>query len=149
MVGTHAIVATDPTNTSRSASATVSVTDLAGVYTYHNDAARDGSNAQEFALQPGNVSTTTFGKRASCVTDGAVFAQPLWVANVTIGAARHNVVYAATEHDGLFAFDADSSPCVTLWSVNLVDAAHGATAGETSVPGALLGSGAGDIRPEN
>jgi hypothetical protein len=62
------------------------------------------------------------------------------------------VVFVATEHDSLYAFDADSSPCVQLWSASLIDAAHGATAGETSVPsgvsGNLVGQGEGDLTPE-
>ena len=146
--GPHTVMATSAANTALSASAVAAVTALPGVYTYHNDSARDGSNTQEYALQPGNVNTTTFGKRAACVTDGAVVAQPLWVANVMVAGAKHNVVYAATEHDSLFAFDADASPCIKLWSVSLVDTTHGGIAGETSVPGALLGSGLGDITPE-
>ena len=87
------------------------VTDLAGVYTYHNDLARDGANAQEYALTPANVNTATFGKLFSCAVDGAVYAQPLWVANLSIGGGRHNVIFVATAHDSLYAFDADASPC--------------------------------------
>jgi len=150
--GTHTITATSTANASFTASAVAAVTDLAGVYTYHNDLARDGVNAQEYALTTSNVNTTSFGKLFSCTVDGAVYAQPLWVSGLTINGARHNVVFVATEHDGLFAFDADQSPCVTLWSANLIDGSHGANAGETTVPagtsGYLVGSGSGDITPE-
>lgn len=152
MVGSHSIVASVVANSSITASAQVFVTDLPGVYTYHNDLARDGANMQEYALSPSNVNTANFGKRFSCIVDGAVYAQPLWVAGLTINGAVHNVVFVATAHDGLYAFDADASPCVTLWSVSLIDGAHGANAGETTVPsgptGHLVGSGAGDITPE-
>ena len=145
--GVHSIKATSVANSTQSAAATVAVTDLAGVYTYHNDLSRDGANTQEYALTTANV-TSSFGKLASCGVDGAIYTQPLWVANLSVNGTTHNVVFVATQHDGLFAFDADSVPCATLWTASLIDAAHGATAGETSVPGNLLGNGYGDIQPE-
>jgi hypothetical protein len=71
---------------------------------------------------------------------------------VTIAGATHNVVVAATAHDSVYAYDADANPCVTYWHANLLDAAHGGTAGETTAPsgitGFLVGAGAGDITPE-
>jgi hypothetical protein len=151
-VGTHAIVATSVANSSESGSAVVAVTDLTGVYTYHNDLARDGANTHEFALTPLNVNTSSFGKLFSCATDGAIYGQPLWVSGVQINGAQHNIVIVATGHNSLFAFDADASPCVTLWTSNLIDTSHGATSGETPVPsgptGNLVGVGHGDITPE-
>jgi hypothetical protein len=150
--GVHAVTATDAVNSAQSANSTVAVTDLTGVYTSHNDVSRDGANIHEFALTPVNVNTTSFGKLFSCAADGAIYAQPLWVANLTVNGAHHNVVFAATAHDGLFAFDADASPCVLLWSVSLIDTTHGASPGETTVPSAptghLVGNGSGDITPE-
>ena len=146
--GTHSIVATSVADSTKSASAVAAVTDLAGVYTYHNNLARTGANTQEYALQASTVNTASFGKLAACAVDGAIYGQPLWVANLTLNGAKHNVVFAATAHDGLFAFDADASPCATLWSVSLIDAAHGGSSGETSVPGNLVGTGLGDIQPE-
>jgi hypothetical protein len=146
--GSHAIVATSVANSSVSASATAAVTNLAGVYTYHNDLARDGANTQEYALTPGNVNAASFGKLASCPVDGAIYGQPLWVANVLIGGAKHNVVFVTTQHDSLFAFDGDSTSCALLWSINLIDAAHGGLSGEKPVPSTLVGVGAGDIQPE-
>ena len=145
--GAHTLVATSVANSTQSASAVVAVTDLAGVYSYHNDPARDGANTQEYALTKNNVNTTHFGKLAACKVDGAIYGQPLWVANVVIGGTKHNVVYVATQHEGLFAFDADATPCMPLWSVSLVDGAHGGVAGETAVPSALVGGGFG-IQPE-
>jgi hypothetical protein len=148
--GMHSIAATNVANSAQSATASVAVTDLAGVYTYHNDLSRDGVNSQEYALTTANVATS-FGKLASCAVDGAIYAQPLWVANVTIGGSKRNVVFVATEHDSLFAFDADSTSCTPLWMVSLIDAAHGGTSGETSVPSIasnhLVASGL-DIAPE-
>jgi hypothetical protein len=152
VAGSYAITASSVTSAASSASMTVFVTDLAGVTTYHNDLARDGVNNQEYALSAATVTTSTFGKLFSCAVDGAIYTQPLWVPNLTVNGATHNVVLVATQHDSLFAFDADSSPCVMLWSANLIDANHGAGAGETSVPsgpaGYLVGSGGGDIMPE-
>lgn len=146
--GVHTIVATSLANPTQSAAAVAAVTDLAGVYTYHNDAARDGANTQEYALTPANVNTSFFGKRASCAVDGAIYGQPLWVANVTSGGAKHNAVFVTTQHDTLFAFDGESNACVTLWSINLIDTAHGGTSGEVPVPSTSVGNGTGDIQPE-
>jgi hypothetical protein len=146
--GTHTIVATSAANAAQSASAIVAVTDLAGVFTHHNDLARDGANTQEYALTTSNVNTTGFGKLASCPVDGAIYGQPLWAANVMVSGAKHNVVFVTTQHDSLFAFEADSNSCMQLWSISLIDAAHGGTSGETSVPNTLVGAGYGDIQPE-
>ncbi len=151
--GVYTVTATSVSDPTATASLTVGVTDLKGVYTYHNDAARDGANTQEYALNLTNVNSTSFGKVFSCTVDGAIYAQPLWVANQTIGGARHNVIIVATEHDSLFAFDADTAPCVTLWQVSLIDSSHGGNAaGETSVPagttGYLVGQGQGNLAPE-
>jgi hypothetical protein len=150
--GVYTVTATSVTDGSQSASTTVAVTDLAGVYTYHNDLARDGANTQEYALTPKNLSAASFGKLFSCTVDGAIYAQPLWVANLNIGGSRHNVVLVATQHDSLYAFDADASPCAQLWKVSLIDTSHGAYAGEVSVAATttkwLVGLGAGDTSPE-
>jgi chitodextrinase len=150
--GAHTITATSKADITKNATASIAVTDLIGVTTYHNDLSRDGVNTREFALTTANVKTATFGKLFSCTVDGAIYAQPLWAANLTIGSIKHNVIIVATTHDSLYAFDADASPCVTLWHVNLIDNPHGGTAGETSVPsgptGNLVGSGFGDITPE-
>jgi hypothetical protein len=150
--GAYTVTATSVTDVSQSSSIQVGVTNLPGVFSYHNDLARDGVNGEEYSLTSANVSASGFGKLFSCAVDGAVYAQPLWVANLTIGGARHNVVFVATEHDSLFAFDADANPCLQLWSVSLIDSNHGATPGETTVPsgttGNLVGSGYGDITPE-
>ncbi len=150
--GVYTVTATSLTDSTRSAAVTVGVTDLAGVYTYHNDLARDGANAQEYALTPANVNSATFGKLFACAVDGAAYAQPLWVANLSISGVSHNVIFVATAHDSLYAFDADASPCQTLWHANLIDSAHGANAGETTVAngatGFQVGMGYGDMAPE-
>jgi hypothetical protein len=150
--GVYTVTATSVADHTKSATATFGVTDLQGIYTYHNDPARDGANTQEYALTTSNAATSTFSKLFSCAADGAVYAQPLWVANLTINGAKHNVVFVATEHDSLYAFDADVNPCVQLWHASLIDSAHGATSGEVTVPsgptGYKVGNGGGDITPE-
>jgi hypothetical protein len=148
--GNVTVTATSVADSTKSASATIAITDLAGVTTYHNDLARDGANTHEFALTPGKVNTSTFAKLFSCAVDGAIYAQPLWVPQVTINGAKHNVVIVATQHDSVYAFDADAnaSPCGPLWQGKLLDTGHGGATGEKSVMGSLVGSGFGDIRPE-
>jgi hypothetical protein len=150
--GVYTVTATSVADNTKSATASIGVTDLQGVYTYHNDLARDGANTQEYALTTSNVNSSTFGKLFSCTVDGAIYAQPLWVANLSISGAKHNVVFVATEHDSLYAFDADVNPCLQIWHANLIDSAHGATSGEVTVPagptGYKVGNGAGNIAPE-
>ncbi len=118
--GVITVTATSKADATKSASATIGVTDLAGVTTYHNDLSRDGVNAQEYALTTANVTTATFGKLFSCTADGAIYGQPLWVPNVSIGGGTHNVIVAVTMHDSVFVFDADASPCVTYWNEQLI-----------------------------
>jgi hypothetical protein len=113
--GVHTIAAVSNADVSKSATAPIGVTDLAGVYTYHNDISRTGANIQEFALTNSSVATATFGKLFSCSVDAAIYAQPLWVANLSIGGAPHNVVFAVTQRDTVYAFDANANPCSTLW----------------------------------
>jgi hypothetical protein len=124
------------------------VTALSGVFTYHNDAARDGTNTQEYALKPSTLNTTTFGKLFACTVNGAIYAQPLWIKGLSIGGGIHNVIIVATQHDSVYAFDADSNPCVQYWRVNLLDAAHGATGTEKPVTWNDVGNCFGDIYPE-
>jgi len=146
--GTHTITATSVALSTASASANVAVTDLPGVFTYHNDLSRDGANTQEYALTPAMITTATFGKLFSCAVDGAVYTQPLWVPGVTINGVVHNVIYVATQHDSVFAFDADANPCVQLWQAALLDSAHGGTAGEGPLVWTDVGYCYGDVYPE-
>ena len=96
----------------------------AEVLTYHNDNLRTGENLNEKVLTPASVNAFTFGKVAQLPVDGQVYAQPLYKANVSIsGKGTHNVVYVATEHDSVFAFDADNLSL--LWHDSFIDPAHG------------------------
>jgi hypothetical protein len=79
------------------------------VTTFHNDGSRSGQNLSETALAPQNVNSSTFGKLFSYPLQGHVYAQPLYVPNVLINGVPHNVVYVASEHDVVYAFDADSN----------------------------------------
>ena len=118
--GVYTITAANIAKPSRRTSITIAVSDLPGVYTYHNDLARDGVNSQEYALTPNTVNTATFGRLFSCAADGAIYGQPLWAGNVNIGGTKHNVVFVVTMHDSVCAFDADASPCVTYWQDSLI-----------------------------
>jgi outer membrane protein assembly factor BamB len=89
------------------------------VLTWHNDSARTGQNLSETILTPANVNFNQFGKLFVVPTDGQVYAQPLYVSNLTIpGKGVHNVIYIATEHDSVYACDADNG--VVLWQVSVL-----------------------------
>ena len=144
--GIHTITATSIADVTKNASAMIGVTDLPGVFTYHNDAQRTGVNQQEYALTTSNVTSATFGKLFSCAVDAAVYAQPLWVANLTIGSAAHNVVYVATQRDTVYAFDADADPCVTYWQTGANGVNSLIPSGETWVTS--LDVSCGDLEPD-
>lgn len=91
------------------------------ITTAHVDVLRTGLNPGEQSLSPGNVSAKTFGKLFSYLVDGYVYGQPLIVSNLTVNGGTHNVVYVATEHDSVYAFDADNYGNGTpLWQVSLL-----------------------------
>ena len=91
------------------------------VTTFHNDSSRTGANLNETILNTSNVKTGQFGKLFSRSVDGIIWTQPLYVPNVSIpGQGLHNVVYVATEHNNVYAFDADDPAAgIPLWRVNL------------------------------
>ena len=108
------------------------------VLTYHNDVSRTGQNLNETILTPANVSQNQFGRLLSYSVDGFVVAQPLYLQNVPIpNLGSHNVVYVATLHDSLYAFDADATNpnAVPLWQISFINPALGIT----TVSGAAAG----------
>ena len=86
------------------------------------------------------MSASAFGKLGVFPVDGQVYAQPLFVSGLSIsGKGTHNVVFVATMHNSVYAFDADAmSPVSLLWQVNL----------GPSVPASLLFGQYGDIANE-
>lgn len=105
-----------------SANAQVSVT------TNRNDNARDGLNSSETILTPSNVNASSFGKVFSFPVDGFIVSQPLYLPNLGIPAqGTHNVVFVATQHDSVYAFDADGNTTLPLWQATFINSANGVT----------------------
>ncbi|HKU25570.1 MAG TPA: hypothetical protein VJQ54_08870 [Candidatus Sulfotelmatobacter sp.] len=89
------------------------------VVTYHNDNARTAQNLSETKLSMSNVSSSTFGKIGFYAVDGKVDAEPLYASGVNIsGKGTHNVLIVASEHDTVYAFDADTGN--TLWNTSML-----------------------------
>lgn len=142
------VVVTNSAGSVTSSSATLTVNPVStphsgvDVTTYHYDNLRTGENVNETTLTPANVNQTKFGKIGSFSVDGHVDAQPLYLSNVAIpNNGTRNVLYVATEHDSVYAFDADSvsgNSSTILW--------HSSTlaAGETSSDD----RGCGQVTPE-
>jgi outer membrane protein assembly factor BamB len=107
------------------------------VTTYHNDNARTGQNLSETILTPANLNVTSFGRLFVISVDGKVDAEPLYLAAVTFpGQGTHNALYVVTEHDSVYAFDADTG--AQLWKVSVLKA------GETTSDG----RNCGQVTPE-
>jgi hypothetical protein len=95
------------------------------VTTYHNDNLRTGQNTHETTLTTSNVTSGQFGKRVTYPVDGQVYAQPLFLPNITINGNTHNVVYVATENDSVYAFDADQTTAVApLWKTSFLTSSN-------------------------
>ena len=85
----------------------------ANVLTQHNDLARTGANTSETILTPASVAAS-FGRLFTNGVDGQIYAQPLYVQNLSISNGVHNMVFVCTESNSVYAFDADIAG-VTYW----------------------------------
>lgn len=103
---------------------------------YNNS--RTGANAQEKILTPANVNAAHFGKLRAIRVDGDVYAQPLYLPQVDVpGKGTLNVLFIATEHDSVYAFDAKGDLRTPLWHVSFVNLPAGVVtirAGESGCP---------------
>jgi uncharacterized repeat protein (TIGR01451 family) len=141
--GTHTVTAST-SNQQQSAQALVYISTYAGTFTRDIDNLRTAANLQETVLTPANVNTAKFGQLFNYTLDGVADASPLYVANVSIpGQGLHNVVYVATEHDSVYAFDADGRQSSPLWRVSFINP----TQQITTVPPTDTGEPS-DISPE-
>jgi hypothetical protein len=94
------------------------------VVTGQYDQGRSCANLNETMLTTSNVDATQFGLLFTRSVDDEIFAQPLYLPQVTISGTAHNVVYLATINNSVYAFDADTaSLSAPLWQVNLGTAA--------------------------
>src|SRR5664279_3049977 len=110
------------------------------VTTYHNDNARTGQNTQETLLNPSNVGFAQFGKLFTVPVLGYVYAQPLYLSHVqNIAGGTHNVLFIATEHDQLYALDADNGNL--LWQQSFINPPNVTTVTSSQVS-------CGDLVPE-
>ena len=126
--GPHTISATGvgiPTTTvNATANVITAPPGVTPLLTYHYDLARDGANQQETTLKPSNVNPQQFGKLMSLAVDGQIYAQPLYMPNLTINGVQHNVVFVATENDTVYAFDGNGLSDSPLWSMHVASPVH-------------------------
>jgi len=105
------------------------------VTTWHYDNARTSVNTWETILTPSNVNSASFGKLFTQPVDGFVVGHPLYLPSVNLsGQGVHNVVYVATMHDSVYAFDADNANAAPLWMTSILSYS---AAGATSVPSSV------------
>jgi uncharacterized protein YjdB len=110
------------------ASVTVAAGTGVDIPTWHADTNRSGLNANETSLTTANVAPMSFGRLFSYAVDGYVYGEPLLMSNITVNGAAHNVIYVATEHDSVYAFDADNyGTGAPLWQVSLLQTVGGVT----------------------
>jgi Immunoglobulin domain/Immunoglobulin I-set domain len=121
---TFYVIATNSAGSATSNTVTLTVNPViassVNVLTYHNDNGRTGQNVNETILTTSNVKSSTFGKLGFLSVTGLVDAEPLYASNLKVNGASHNVVYVATEHDLVYAFDADNF--AQLWQVSMLGA---------------------------
>jgi hypothetical protein len=120
----YTVVVSNAAGSMTSDAARLSVTPVpsaASVYdvvTFKSDTSRTGQFVSETTLTPANVNSSGFGLLGLMPVDGKVDAQPLYLGNLPVAGASHNVLYVATENDSLYAFDADTR--AVLWKVALL-----------------------------
>ncbi len=126
-VGVHTVTAMSVAGTATGAR--VYVTTSPDVLTFHYDLSRTGQNVHETVLSPSTVNKTRFGKLFSYLLDGQAYATPLYVQNLAMGGSlgTRNVVFVATEHDSVYAFDADGRSETPLWKRSFINPAKGVT----------------------
>ncbi|MGI8841075.1 MAG: hypothetical protein ACR2F8_09915 [Caulobacteraceae bacterium] len=90
------------------------------VTTWHNDLARTGQNLAETRLTPTSLKSGAFGKRCARRVDGQIYAQPLYLPGVNVAGRARDVVFVATEHDSVYAFDADCRAAEPLWKTSFL-----------------------------
>lgn len=116
---------------------------LQGVLMWKGDPSTNGLYGNENTLTPQNVGGGAFGKKTELPVDGIVMGQPLFVSQLNMGpSGTHNVMIVATEHDSVYAFDADSQSPTPLWQRHYVDATattYPDNFGGTSVVGGEVG----------
>jgi immunoglobulin I-set domain protein len=140
------VVVSNTAGSVTSASAVLTVTSgiaisSVDVVTYHYDNMRSGQNLSETTLTPANVNAAAFGKKGEFLVDGKVDAQPLYLSQLNVGGQMKNVLYVATEHGSVYAFDADSINGTTstfLWQTSTLGS------GETTSDN----RGCGQVTPE-
>ncbi len=118
------------------------------VLSYHNDLQSTGVNSAETQITPANLTVSNFAKRFSAAVDGQVYAQPLYKAGVVVvggpNAGTHDLVLVATQHDSLYAIDANSGAIV--WQTSFLSTGLAGATSITTMPSGDTGSS--DITPE-
>ncbi len=105
------------------------------VTTWHYNDSLTSANMTETVLTPSNVNVASFGKLSTKPVDGIIVGQPLYLPGVSIpGLGVHNVVYVATMHDSVYAFDADNASTFPLWFTSILAYSP---AGATTVPSSV------------
>jgi hypothetical protein len=133
------VIVTNAAGSIPSNSATLTVAPAAAgtdVTTYKYDLSRSGLNPSESALTLANVTAANFGLLRSLSVDGRVDAQPLYLSQLSVAGSARNVVFAATEHDSVYALDADTG--ALIWQRSLLAAGESTSSDQ----------GCGQITPE-
>jgi hypothetical protein len=118
------VVVSNSVGSATSTEAALSVTPVpsastkSDVATFKNDTARTGQYTSESVLTLASVNSSTFGLMGLAPVDGKVDAQPLYLGQLPVNGTNHNVVFVATEHGSVYAFDSDT--LALLWKVTLL-----------------------------